>query len=427
LDGTTFFYQNPLEATGFAGKDQRSPWFGVACCPGNITRFMASVPGYIYAQRGDALWVNLFVANTAEIKLDNGRNLKMKQETRYPWDGAVKMTVSPETEESLTIHVRIPGWARNEPVASDLYRFAVDSPDAAILKVNGKAVPMQLDKGYVALTRNWKPGDVIELNLPMPVRRVLANDRVAADRGRAAIERGPIVYAAEWPDNPKGQVRNLMLPRNERLVSEFKPDLLRGVTVVKGRAIALAYDAQGKITKTEQEFTAIPYYSWANRGRGQMMVWFPETEAFAKPAPYPTLAMTAQVTVSGKSRRSPRTINDGEEPASSIDSSSYFDWWPIKGTTEWAEYAFEKPATVSECQLYWFDDTGHGEVRVPAAWRLLYKDGSDWKPVAALDPYGVEKDRYNRVGFQPVATSGLRLEITMQPKWSAGIQKWKVK
>jgi DUF1680 family protein len=427
LDGTTFFYQNPLEATGFAGKDQRSPWFGVACCPGNITLFMASVPGYIYAQRDDAVWVNLYVASNAEIKLDNGRTMKLKQETRYPWDGAIKMTVNPDVAAPLTIHVRIPGWARNEPVASDLYRFAVDSLDAAVLKINGNAVPMQLDKGYVALTRTWKPGDVIELNLPMPIRRVLANDHVAADRGRVAIERGPIVYAAEWPDNPKGQVRNLMLPRNERMLAEFKPDLLRGVTVVKGRAIALAYDAQGQVTKTEQEFTAIPYYAWANRGRGQMMVWFPETEAFAKPAPYPTLATTAQVTVSGKSRRSPRTINDGEEPASSIDSSSYFDWWPTKGTTEWAEYTFEKPATVSECQLYWFDDTGQGEVRVPASWRLLYKDGNEWKPVAALGLYGVEKDRYNRVRFQPVATSGLRLEIIMQQKWSAGIQKWKVK
>ena len=427
LDGTTFFYQNPLEATGFAGKDQRSPWFGVACCPGNITRFMASVPGYIYAQRGDALWVNLFVANNAEIKLDNGRTVKLKQETRYPWDGAIKMTVTPDAAADLTIHVRMPGWARNEPVASDLYRFAAESQDAAVLKVNSKKVPIQIEKGYVALTRNWKPGDVIELNLPMPIRRVLANDHVAADRGRVALERGPIVYAAEWPDNPKGQVRNLMLPRDERLEAEFKPDLLRGVTVVKGRAIALAYDAQGKVTKTEQEFTAIPYYSWANRGRGQMMVWFPETEAFAKPAPFPTLASTAQVTVSGKSRKNPRMINDGEEPASSSDPSSYFDWWPTKGTSEWVEYAFEKPATVSECQLYWFDDTGHGEVRVPASWRLLYKDGDSLKPVAALEPYGVEKDRYNRVAFQPVQTNGLRLEITMQPKWSAGIQEWKVK
>ena len=157
------------------------------------------------------------------------------------------------------------------------------------------------------------------------------------------------------------------------------------------------------------------------------MVWFPETEADARPAPYPTIATSAKVTVSGKSRKSARMINDGEEPASSSDPSSYFDWWPTKGTTEWVEYAFEKPATVSECQVYWFDDTGHGEVRVPASWRLLYKEGNEWKPVTALEAYGVDKDRYNRVAFQPVATPGLRLEITMQPKWSAGIQEWKVK
>jgi hypothetical protein len=351
----------------------------------------------------------------------------MKQETRYPWDGTVRMSVNPDAAGPLTINVRIPGWARNEPVASDLYRFAAVSPEAAVLKVNGKKVPMHLDKGYVAVTRNWKQGDVIELYLPMPIRRVLANDHVTADRGRVALERGPIVYAAEWPDNPKGQVRNLMLPRSEDLVATFKPDLLHGVTEVQGRAVALAFDAQGKVTKTEQQFTAIPYYAWANRGRGQMMVWFPESEADARPAPYPTLATSAQVTVSGKSRRSARMINDGEEPTSSSDSSSYFDWWPTKGTTEWAEYAFEKPATVSECQVYWFDDTGQGEVRVPASWRLLYKEGNEWKPVAAVETYGVEKDRYNRVAFQPVSTSGMRLEITMQPKWSAGIQEWKVK
>ncbi len=427
LDGKTFFYENPLEATGFANKDKRSPWFGVACCPANITRFMASVPGYVYAQRGDALWVNLFVASTADVKLDNGRTVKMIQDTRYPWDGTVKIEVSPDESAHLTIRVRIPGWARNEPIASDLYRFAETLNDPVEIEVNGKAVPIHLDQGYVPLTRTWAKGDTIVLRLPMPVRRVLANDHVAADRGRVALERGPIVFAAEWPDNPNGQVRNLMLPRNSRLTAEFKPGVLNGVEVVKSKAIALAYDANGQVTKTPEEFTAIPYYAWANRGRGQMMVWFPETEASAKPAPFPTIATTAKVTVSGRNRRSPQTINDGEEPASSDDPTSYFDWWPTKSTTEWVEYAFEKPATVSQCQLYWFDDTGHGEVRVPVSWRLLYKDGAAWKPVENLEPYGVGKDRYNAVKFKPVTTPGMRLEVTMQPGFSAGIQEWKVK
>ena len=156
-----------------------------------------------------------------------------------------------------------------------------------------------------------------------------------------------------------------------------------------------------------------------------MVVWIPESEANAKPAPYPTVATTAKVTTSG--RKNARPINDGEEPSASNDSSSYFDWWPKKGSTEWVEYAFEKPATVSESQLYWFDDTGRGEVRVPASWRILYKDGDTWKPVENSGSYGVDKDRFNRLTFKPVTTSGLRLEVTMQPNWSAGIQEWKVK
>ncbi len=425
LDGKTFFYQNPLEATGFAAKDERSPWFGVACCPGNITRFMASVPGYVYAQRGDALWVNLFVGSNAEIKLDNGRTVKLTQETRYPWDGAVKMTVSPDQTSSFTVNVRIPGWARNEPVPTDLYRFTDKFTGTPSLKVDGRTVATKLDKGYVSLTRNWKRGDTIDLNLPMPVRRVVANDKVAADRGRVAVQRGPIVYAAEWPDNPNGKVRNLMLPDREPLTTEFKPDLLKGVTVVKSRAVALAFDAQGKVTKTEQDFTAIPYYAWANRGRGQMMVWIPNSETNARPAPYPTPATTARVTTSG--RKNPRTINDGEEPASSSDPTSSFDWWPKKGTTEWVEYEFEKPATVWESEVYWFDDTGRGEVRLPAAWRLYYKDSDGWKQVQNLEPYGTEKDQYNRTSFKPVTTTALRLEVTLQPSFSAGLQEWKVK
>ena len=158
-----------------------------------------------------------------------------------------------------------------------------------------------------------------------------------------------------------------------------------------------------------------------------MAVWVPDSEASARPAPYPTLATTAKVTVSRKSNKSLRAINDGEEPTASDDPSSYFDWWPVKGAQEWVEYAFEKPATVSECEVYWFDDTGRGEVRIPTSWRLLYKNGDEWKPVLAVNAYGVEKDQYNRVLFAPVTTSGLRLELSMQPKWSAGLEKWKVK
>jgi len=435
LDGQAFFYQNPLESNGRQG---RSPWFGVACCPGNITRFMASVPGYMYALGDNALYVNLFAASTAEVPMGD-RKIKIAQETRYPWDGRVKITIdpgrNPDRPGDFAIKVRIPGWARGQAVPSDLYRFAKAVNEPVTLSVNGQAVPMGLDKGYVTLSREWKSGDVIDLNLPMPIRRVVANTQVAADRGRVAIERGPLVYAAEWPDNPNHKVRNLLLGDSDSLTASFDATLLNGVEVVKGKAVALAYDAAGKVARTEQEFMAIPYYSWANRGRGQMLVWIPDSEATAKPTPFPTLAMNSTVAASrGGDRvtgegiqKSPQAVNDGDEPAASNDLNSYFDWWPEKGKTEWIEYTFPRTARVSLTEVYWFDDTGRGEVRVPSSWRILFRDGEGWKPVQNQESFGVEKDRYNKVGFMPVSTSALRLEVTMQPEWSAGVEKWKVR
>lgn len=435
LDGQSFFYQNPLESNGRQG---RSPWFGVACCPGNITRFMASVPGYMYALGDNALYVNLFAASTAEVPMGD-RTIKIVQETRYPWDGRVKIVVDPGRDPgragTFAIKVRIPGWARGQAVPSDLYRFAKAVNEPVTLSVNGQAVPMGLDKGYVTLSRAWKSGDAIDLNLPMPIRRVAANTQVAADRGRVALERGPLVYAAEWPDNPNHKVRNLLLGDSDNLTASFDPTLLNGVMVVKGKAVALAYDAAGKVARTEQEFMAIPYYSWANRGKGQMLVWIPDSEAAAKPTPFPTLAMNSTVAASrGGDRvtgegiqKSPQAVNDGDEPAASNDLNSYFDWWPEKGKTEWIEYTFPRTAKVSQAEVYWFDDTGRGEVRVPGSWRILFKDGERWTPVQNQEAFGVEKDRYNKVRFTPVSTSALRLEVTMQPEWSAGVEKWEVR
>jgi len=430
LDGKSFFYQNPLESMGRRG---RSPWFGVACCPGNITRFMASVPGYVYGQAGDTLYVNLFAAGDAEIRL-GGRTVKMLQQTRYPWDGRVRISVDPGAPASFTVKVRIPGWARNEAVPGGLYRFVDSVNEPVTLSVNGKPAAIDLDKGYVALHREWKAGDTIDLDLPMPVRRIVANAQVAADRGRVAIQRGPIVYAAEGADYADGKVRDLMLPDSGNLTAEFEPNLLNGVEVVKGEAVALAYGSAGQLVRRDERFTAIPYYAWDNRGRDQMVVWMPDVVSAARPAPWPSLAMKSKVEASKDGRRvtaegiekHPESVNDGEEPASSSDPASYFDWWPEKGKTEWIEYTFPKESTVSRVEVYWFDDTGRGEVRVPASCRVLYKDGDAWKPVDGAGACGVAKDKYNEMTFRAVTTSQLRLEVTMQAKWSAGLEKWKV-
>jgi DUF1680 family protein len=425
LDGKTFFYPNPLESRG---QHARQAWFGVACCPGNITRFMASVPGYIYAKKDQDIYVNLYAAGTADVTLSNGTKVQLTQTTTYPWDGAVKIAVAPDRAGTFTIKVRIPGWARNEVVPGQLYRFLDPAKAAPVIKVNGQTLAASaLQQGYLAITRNWKRGDVVDLLLPMEPRRVVANDQVVADADKVAIQRGPIMYAAEWPDNPDGHVRNAVLADGAVLKAEARPGLLNGVTVVSTTASWVGNDGKGGVAKTTGPLVLIPYYAWANRGRGEMMVWLPRHEESAWVRPAPTLATQSKVTNSGRASRSPSMINDGEDPRSSADSSAYFDWWPLKGSTETVDMTFPRASAVSEIQVYWFDDTGRGEVRVPETWRLLYKDGETWKPVEPSGAYGVERNKYNVVSFKGVTTTAVRIELKMQATWSAGLQEWKIK
>jgi len=282
LDGDSFFYPNPLASRG---RHKRSPWFGCACCPGNMTRFVASVPGYVYARAGDRLYVNLFVAGSGTVRMKNS-TVRIRQQTQYPWDGAVKLTVEPERPDKFTVAVRVPGWARGEPVPSDLYRYMNANNQKATLKVNGKAIEADMEGGFACIERKWANGDVIEMDLPMGIRRVLAHEKVEADRGRVALERGPIVYCAEWPDNPAG-IHNLVLTDNAKLTAEHRKDLLGGVTVVRGRAVAISDAGEGKLAKKEQAFTAIPYYAWAHRGPGEMAVWLARDVAVAQVATKP--------------------------------------------------------------------------------------------------------------------------------------------
>jgi hypothetical protein len=247
-----------------------------------------------------------------------------------------------------------------------------------------------------------------------------------------ALQRGPVVYAAEWVDNPNGKVRNIVLPDANALTTEFRPALLNGVQVIRGRAVGLALDALGAVQKADQPFLAIPYSTWANRGRGQMAVWLARVDSAARPTPYPTIATSASIAASplpnnGRNKNA-RNIIDGEEPRNSADSTAYFDWWPVQGSkSEWVEMTFAKPSTVSEAEIYWFDDTGRGGVRVPASWKLFYKSGNEWKPVSAASSLGVARDAWNKLTFTPVTTSALRIELSMQQGFSAGLQEWKVK
>lgn len=291
--GDLFFYSNPLESHG---QHKRSSWFTCACCPSNVSRFVPSIPGYMYATRGDDIFVNLFVDSRAEVETET-RMVVLEQETRYPWDGSVKITVNPSKTGTFAVYVRIPGWARNQPVPSDLYRYTDTALDEVTLQMTGEPVPLTNEKEFVRIHRTWNRGDSIVLSLPMPIRRVKSHENVKDNLGRIALERGPIVYCAEWVDN-QGSVSNLVLDDAMGLNAEWRGDLLKGVTVITGTAMALKMSEDGKTpVKTGQDFVAIPYYAWAHRGEGEMAVWLPRQEDLARVQPRPTIASTSRVSV----------------------------------------------------------------------------------------------------------------------------------
>ncbi len=258
LNGKEFFYTNPLESDGEFpfnhGSAGRQPWFDVSCCPTNLCRFFPSLPGYLYAAEGDSVYVNLFMGSSAELKAA-GHLFRIVQETGYPWSGTVRLTVSPDRPARMRLMIRIPGWALDRIMGGNLYRFEQPSKTVPELRLNGKAVRIDMERGYAVIDRKWEADDVIELSLPMPVRKVLSDSRVSDDAGKAAIMRGPIVYCVEGRDAERS-LDSISLSSEPSLTARFEPGLLGGVVAIRGTG-----------------FTAIPYYAWANRGAGPMRVW----------------------------------------------------------------------------------------------------------------------------------------------------------
>lgn len=275
LSGDRFFYPNPLESDGKykfnQGELTRKPWFDCACCPGNITRFLPSFPGYIYAQKDDIIYINLFVQSSSTIEID-GNRINIGQETRYPWDGAVKIAVDPERSGKFALHIRIPGWSQGNPVPGDLYSYKEKSKGEVVLKVNGKKCRIDTNKGFARIRRRWEKGDKVEILFPIQVRRVLCNEKVEENSGKVALERGPVVYCLEGADN-NGHVLELSLPDDSVLEAEYCGDKLGGIMLIKGKCAALDSVKEGK--QLRKKFTAIPYYVWGHRGAGEMAVWIP--------------------------------------------------------------------------------------------------------------------------------------------------------
>jgi len=423
LSADRFFYPNPLESNG---QHERQAWFGCACCPSNVARFVPAIPGYIYGVRDKELYVNLYISNDANISLGNSE-IRVSQKADFPWNGKVEMTIDPERKGRFTLKLRIPGWARNEAISGTLYKFNEGNDEPFRIAINGEQITPMLDNGYAVVERNWNKGDKIMIELPMPVQVVTADERIRDDQGKIAVQRGPVIYCAEWPDNKDGKVLNLVFNKELSFTTEYSPELLGGAQIIKTLASQTRKTLEGRIETLEDEpVTLIPYALWNNRGPGQMMVWLPTTPESAKPLPAPTIAFRSKVKAS-KITRAISAVNDQSEPANSNDHSvTYYHWWPDKDQWEYIQYDFTKPELISKTKVYWFDDGPDGGCRVPDEWEILYLTGNIWKAVKPKSAYKVTKDGWDSIDFVPVKASAIKLKVKINKDFSAGIYEWVV-
>ncbi|GHT11166.1 hypothetical protein FACS1894170_04360 [Planctomycetales bacterium] len=397
MDGKSFFYVNPLESTG---NHHRQPFFDCACCPTNVVRFAPSLPGYQYAVDKDgALVVNQFVTGTATVQLPDGE-VKIEMKTNYPWDGNYEILLTPK---------------RKAGASAEKYEFRVRQGTF-------------YDKNEAA----WNVPHRYTSEVKLDTKRIIANPKVVADLGRVSIQRGPVVYCFEQIDN-EVPVAQIKLPRDPQFTEEFRKDLLGGVVVIKCK------NADGK------ELTAVPYYAWDSRQAGAMAVWVKQ-QGLSKSKPVDTgnslyTELKSEMLSSTEDEPEPEitasfchssdaleAVIDGIEPKNSIDHDiPRMTFWDHKGTAEWLELDFSKVQKVSQISIYWFDDTGKGQCRVPKSWTLSHRDGDAWKPIKTTSAFGVEKDKYNTVEFEEIETKALRIDIQLQDGVSGGVLEWKTK
>lgn len=383
LAGNTYSYVNPLQ---FERGHSRWAWHGCPCCPPMFVKIMGALPGYVYAQDDRNLYVNLFVGSRAEVRL-LGRNVALRQTTRYPWEGTVRLEVSPPEDLEFALRVRVPAWCQHKASDVDLYRLqGVRATGAFQITINGQPPSrLTMERGYAVLDRVWHKGDVVEWSMEMPVRRVKAHPAVKACEGRVALQRGPVVYAVETT-GPDFRARNVFLPADAPLSARFRPDVLGGVTLIgAGFQARIGQGAEARPVDVE----AIPYFAYGNRGQSDLRVWLPERREDATPE---TIATGAKASASHCwGADTVAAIHDGAVPAASRDTSvRRLSWWDHQGTREWAQLDFPRPTQVAKVRVFWF------------------------------------ADRFNEVRFSPVTATALRLDVQLQPGWSGGISEWEV-
>jgi len=441
LDGGAFFYPNPLESRG---QHLRQPWFGCACCPSNVCRFIPSLPGYIYQtckQKDDSnksnVYVNLFVSNKADVKLPSGGSITLSQETQYPWKGDITLKME-KANNAFALNIRIPGWVRNQVVPSHLYEYVDETELGYTLSVNGTPINVAPNaEGYAVIDRKWKKGDQVEIHFDMEPRIVKANNKVEADRKRISIERGPIVYCAEFADNTNVDLHAMIVGKNPKFEVKqselcYEKDgksLKWGLDKLTTTVQEIRFSEEGLLDARKVNLTLIPYYAWNHRGAGNMMVWLPQSLADITPVNDATIAGNSKIEASVV-RDDLSAINDGIcFPITDERSIPYYHWWPKNDSQEWITYTFQKETKVSSCTLYWYDDKQiGGGCAIPSSWEIQYQDANGkWQPVAVSEEgYPIEKGTGCTVSFTAIKTKALKLNVTLPKNDSAGIYEWEV-
>ncbi len=424
LEGNGFFYPNPLESMG---QHQRQAWFGCACCPSNICRFIPSLPGYIYAVKDRNVYVNLFLSNKGNLAV-GGKKVVLSQTTEYPWNGNIAVTIDQNAAGQFALKIRVPGWVKNQVVPSNLYQYSDGKRLNYQILVNGQRVGAISDDGYYTIDRKWKKGDKVQIHFDMEPRTVRANNKVEADRGMISVERGPLVYCAEHPDN-NFDIMGALINQNPQFRLSKGEIAGTPIQTLVTDAQTLNFNKQGRLQAEDQTLTLIPYYAWCHRGSGKMRVWLPQDLNATNPSQPATLASESKVSSSTEKMPALSAINDRLVPKDENDRSvPYTHWWPKNNTTEWLGYEFPVESTVQSVTVYWYDDGPWGGCRVPQSWRILYQDAQgNWNPVTGADGYPTDKGAACTVNFDPVKTKALRLEIVLPSDNSAGLFEWIVK
>ena len=425
IEGNRFFYVNPLEADGRKtfnhGRAGRSPWFGTACCPSNLARLIPQISGMIYSHTDDDIFCALYAGSSVNIPLASG-NVALVQDGGYPFNGNVSIEVAPENDGSeFTLWLRIPTWCDGDRfVAGELYRYADKNDSKYTATINGKRVRGKAIDGFLPITRKWNSGDKVELELPMPMRLSVADERVKADSNRVCITRGPLVYCAEAADNDQPVshyfIGDYEAKENVKVIAD---GILKGIPAIEIDADYATADEEAK-----SKLTLVPYYAWNNRGDDAMNVWFARDAATVRKSMVKLADNVRDIKASHTFINDELiAVVDGKRPSSSHDTSiPRWTSWSQIGREQQVEITLNKEMPIESVSVYWYND--NAGVKLPLSWRMEYRHDGKWHEFQpyVTDTFGILENQYNMVHpAAAIKADAIRLHMTPQKDACVGI------